>query len=123
MGIIGFEEKSSASLVGGFNPIERNESKWLHLPQIGMKIPKIFELPPPRSVHLFKSGRRWVALYREASSSDRSQFPQLRFKNEKFPETLPSTPRSVSMQNTTLFLDLFGCDYKRKYVCLFAGFI
>ena len=28
-------------LVGGFNPFEKYSSNWVHLPQIGMKIPKI----------------------------------------------------------------------------------
>ncbi len=35
---------------GGFNPSEKYSSKWVHLPQIDVKIPKIFELPPPRPV-------------------------------------------------------------------------
>ena len=35
-------------LVGGFNPFEKYESKWVQLPHFkGVKIPKIFELPPP----------------------------------------------------------------------------
>jgi len=35
-------------LVGGFNPFEKYESNWKSSPIFGMKIPKIFELPPAR---------------------------------------------------------------------------
>ena len=39
---------SKCSLVGGFNPFEKYESNWVHLPQFsGWKCQKIFELPPP----------------------------------------------------------------------------
>ena len=34
-------------LVGGFNPLEKYARQNGNLPQLGMKIPKIFELPPP----------------------------------------------------------------------------
>ena len=38
---------SNHFLVGGWtNPFEKYQSNWVHLPQIGVKIPKIFELPP-----------------------------------------------------------------------------
>ena len=41
-------------------PFKKYESNWVHLPQIfGMKLPKIFELPPPwncRHLQVFKSG-------------------------------------------------------------------
>jgi len=30
-------------LVGGFNPFEKYESKWVHLPQIGVNIKQMFE--------------------------------------------------------------------------------
>ena len=36
-------------LVGGFNPFEKYARQIGNLPQIGVKIPKIFELPPPSS--------------------------------------------------------------------------
>ena len=35
-------------LVGGFNPSEKYQSNWKSSPIFGVKIPKIFELPPPR---------------------------------------------------------------------------
>ena len=40
-------------LVGGrTDPFEKYESKWVYLPPIfGVKIPNIFELPPPRSTN------------------------------------------------------------------------
>ena len=39
---------SKCLLVGGFNPFEKYESNWVHLPQFsGWKCQKIFELPPP----------------------------------------------------------------------------
>ena len=34
-------------LVGGFNPVEKYARQNGNLPQVGVKIPNIFELPPP----------------------------------------------------------------------------
>ena len=44
-------------LVGGFNPFETyyNSSKWKSSPIFGMKIPKIFELPPPSHISWYDS--------------------------------------------------------------------
>ena len=36
------ENSSNKLLVGGFNPFEKYESKWVHLPQIGMNIQNIW---------------------------------------------------------------------------------
>ena len=42
--------KKKTQLVGGFNPFEKYESKWVHLPQFsGWKFQQIFELPPPKT--------------------------------------------------------------------------
>ena len=41
------EDVSPINLVGGFKPSEEYARQIGHLPQIGVKIPKIFELPPP----------------------------------------------------------------------------
>ena len=40
----------TGDLVGGFNPFEKYESKWVHLPQFSGWKYRIFELPPPRDV-------------------------------------------------------------------------
>ena len=39
-------------LVGGLNPSEKYQSNWIISPGIGVKIPKIFELPPARYIHM-----------------------------------------------------------------------
>ena len=39
-----------SNLVGGFNPSEKYQSNWIISPGFGMKIKKIFELPPGRYV-------------------------------------------------------------------------
>ena len=44
-------KKVTMNLVGGFNPFEKYESNWKYSPIFGVKIPKIFELPPPRNQH------------------------------------------------------------------------
>ena len=41
------EQNLQPKLVGGFNPVEKYEPKWVHLPQIGMKMKKSLK-PPPR---------------------------------------------------------------------------
>ena len=45
-------------LVGGFNPSEKYARQIGLFPQIGMKIPKIFELPPPSTDPLIDLGTR-----------------------------------------------------------------
>jgi len=37
-------------LVGGFNPFEKYAQNWIISPGIRVKIPKIFELPPPLTI-------------------------------------------------------------------------
>ena len=49
---------SHPQLAGGFNPSEKYDRQIGHLPQIGVKIPKIFELPPPSQ----KLRQVWPAL-------------------------------------------------------------
>ena len=42
-------KRAKKKLVGGWtNPFEKNESNWKSSPSFGVKIPKLFELPPPR---------------------------------------------------------------------------
>ena len=38
-----------AYLVGGFNPFEKYESKWVHLPNFRGEHKQIVELPPTKS--------------------------------------------------------------------------
>ena len=41
LGTSNTEASKKYILVGGFNPSEKYESKWVHLPQVGMKIKHI----------------------------------------------------------------------------------
>ena len=61
-----FEAQQPAKFpdVGWFFPTHlknMRKSKWVHLPQIGVKIPKIFELPPP-SFNLYEPGSKLLVL-------------------------------------------------------------
>ena len=37
------DARTSATLVGGFNPLEKHQSKWVHFPQVGVRIDQIVE--------------------------------------------------------------------------------
>ena len=41
---------SETTVVGGLNPFEKYYSNWIISPIFGVKIQKMFELPPPRKV-------------------------------------------------------------------------
>ena len=43
-------QKKNTILVRGFNPSQKYQSKWVHLPKVGGEHIKVFELPPSRVV-------------------------------------------------------------------------